>query len=630
MSPELLVRKKAETLIDTSYEGRWRSLQRAASNALTETSREWLPTLATMSLLTDDPKWAAKATQTLTAIVGSGLSLITPDRGKPVGQETFQLALAYDFMHDRISPPLVAGVQATLRAWGNWVWPETNPARAGAWGVENPADNYFWEFVRATWLAGLALDDAALIALSRQKWQKGLTWLQEHEPAGVFAEGSNYGIGSLVSILQALCSNFTATGEAVPDWCRGALWAMFEMTSPGMGAKTPWGDQASSYPAVQSDTDRFAALMMATFGSLPGPARYWLDNIARNRSKRAQSFWFEFMMYPSHIPPVTYQNPDAIVYADSGTGYVSTRSGWEKDAIQVQVMCGPTFSTHQDACGTFVVCRGNDWLIGHAKQWSASGLQHGAEFVNCISVDGRGQDNMLDKTAYVLQSVDKAGYTLWQIEGGQAYDYSLSSSNRIHPLKSWRRTLMYVKPDILFVHDRVEKAKATSSVVWNLNHHQTIVPGENGWITIKEGASEARVTQMIPNAPISLTPLALGPAAAVSSWKTSLAPPPGQLVDEFLVVFQFGPAGFTPLPVTKTALGAMVGDDEFTITPEGVVALVDHRVSPRDLALGDLLDASEDWLEAYEEQKPDEEEKVQAVVEAAQRLLSVVHQSEGG
>jgi hypothetical protein len=65
---------------------------------MTESSREWLPTLAAMSLLTDEPKYAARAEVLLASAVNSGYTLISADRGKPVGQEVLQLAIAYDWI----------------------------------------------------------------------------------------------------------------------------------------------------------------------------------------------------------------------------------------------------------------------------------------------------------------------------------------------------------------------------------------------------------------------------------------------------------------------------------------------------------------------------------------------------
>jgi hypothetical protein len=300
MTPDLLARKRAEMLTDTAYEGRWRSLKRVAeSNAMTESSREWLPTLAAMSLLTDEPKYAARAEVLLASAVNSGYTLISADRGKPVGQEVFQLAIAYDWLGDRLSPDMLARVGATLAAWGKWIWPETNFARAGAWGIDAPWDNYWMSFLTGSWLAGLALGDDALINLSRQKWQRGLAWILEHELGGFLVEGSTYGSGSLLALLQTLCANKTATGEELHPWFQSALSATFQLTTPGMGAKLPYGDAASDYKGVHSDTDRFSALLMAQFGGRADDAKAWLDGISRNRSKRAQSLWFEYAYYPS-------------------------------------------------------------------------------------------------------------------------------------------------------------------------------------------------------------------------------------------------------------------------------------------------------------------------------------------
>lgn len=616
ITPDLLSRKKAETLTDLAFNGRWKTLKGVAEDALKATSREWLPTYATMSLLTGDPRWAAKASQMIEGIP-DGPAIIAADRGKPVGQEVFQLAIAYDWMFDRLTPAAQAKAKLLLETWGKFPWPETNPARkANDWGVEMPWDNYFWSFLCGSWLAGLALGEndfngGALVAASKIRWDKGSKWLLEHQPGGIFAEGSSYGAGTLVSILLSLSANLTATGEALPAWANSAMLAIITQTTPGMGGKAPWGDQASSYPALHSDLDRLAVMLLANFGDLPISSKTWLNSIVRNRSKRGESAWFEYLLYPtgtiwSEYAPVLFD-------FDKPTGYFQSRSGIEKDAIQVSAMCGPTWSTHQDAAGSFYIVRGNDWLIGHAKTTSASGLQHGAEYVNCITVDNRGQDNTLDKSARVLRCEDNEKFSLWQCEAGQAYDYSVTSSQRIKPLKSWRRTLVFLKPNIVIVHDRIEKNNPASVVKLHINTKRD--PSE-GAVVI--GASEVYITGVMPN-PVTATsvPLKLGPGGAVSSYRWDIEPKTPQAVEEFLVVYQAGAVNFSPIPPVRTLLGVRVRDDEVQFLPDGTVQFVDHRVTPRDQALEELSNAVLEWM-------GDESEfYAQSVIASARKLLDV-------
>jgi hypothetical protein len=606
MTPELLTRKRAEMLTDTSYPGRWKSLTRAAGNAMVETSREWLPTLAAMSLLTDDPKWVARAEVLLQPVFTSGLSIITPDRGKPVGSEVFQLALTYNWLHDRLTPATVASLRATLEAWGQWIWPETNPARVGAWGIDAPWNNYYYEFLRGSWLAGLVLYGDSpvgdvLLNLAQKRWvDRAYPWLTQFCAGGYHVEGTNYGLGCLVSILQSVMANGTVLGvPSVMTFPNEAMQATFQTTTPGMGAKAPMGDQASSYPALHSDTDRLAVLMMATFGRQPGMCRYWLDNLVRDRCKRAQSFWFEYLYYPSHVAWDSYKTPENLYYSAPGPGYISRRSGWEKDAIQLQIVCGPKFSDHQDDAGTVVIARGNDWLAGHAKIWSASGLQKTAMFVNLPTVDGRPQNNQGDKTAMVTLRENTEDHLLVQMDLGRAYDYDTGGGHFIRPLKSFRRTVYYRLPNIVFIHDRIEKTNPNSGVAWNLNHHMP-APISGHSMTITEGQSQANV-ELIGNYPIVSQPLSLGKDSAgkaiTSSQMTSMVTSmdAGQPVDEFLCVYQIGPTGTIPLTVVPTPGGARVGDDEVIFNIDGTVQYVDHRISPRDKALTILAKATRTW-----------------------------------
>jgi hypothetical protein len=308
---------------------------------------------------------------------------------------------------------------------------------------------------------------------------------------------------------------------------------------------------------------------------------------------------------------------------DQPTGFMSSRSGPEKDAVQVSAVCGPTFSTHQDACGTFVIVKGNDFLVGHAKQWEASGLHHGAEFVNCPLVDGRGQDNMQDRTAHVTHVDDNEKRTIWQMEAGQAYDFSVTSSNRIKPLKSWRRSIVFLKPGVVIVHDRIEKNDPKSVVTLPINTHKALVP-VSGYLAAIEGSSALYVSQVNPLGPPLLKSLPLGPGGAVSSFQTIFQNPPGQPVDEFLMVYQVGANGFVPLPVAATDQGVEIGDDEFIFLPDGTVEYTDHRISPLDQALFELHNHCVEWDQLWEELDPHADTVAQAVIKSARALIKEV------
>jgi hypothetical protein len=308
---------------------------------------------------------------------------------------------------------------------------------------------------------------------------------------------------------------------------------------------------------------------------------------------------------------------------DQPTGFMSSRSGPEKDAVQVSAVCGPTFSTHQDACGTFVIVKGNDFLAGHAKQWETSGLHHGAEFVNCPLVDGRGQDNMQDRTAHVTHVDDNEKRTIWQMEAGQAYDFSVTSSNRIKPLKGWRRSIVFLKPGVVIVHDRIEKNDPKSVVTLPINTHKALVPAALG-LGLIEGNSALYVDPVGPLGPVAIQPLKLGPGGAISSYQAAWQNPPGQPVDEFLMVYQVGANGFVPFGVERTEGGVLVGEDEFIFLPDGTVEYTDHRISPLDQALFELHNHCVEWDQLWEELDPKADTVAEAVIKSARALIKEV------
>lgn len=617
-TPELLAAKKAEAAALTP---RWKSLVAVTKAAFTETSKDWVPNLALCYVITGEARYARRAYTLLKVVTDQGMVKFTADSGKPAAELMLSAALVYDWCFDQLAETEAINLAARMQAWEDWIWtPRDKP-----WGVDAPWDNYFHGFTLATWLYGLALGVDAAVNVARDKWlNRALPWLQTEAAGGFLQEGTNYGCGSLVSILMQLAAHKTATGEdLLPGWTDKAMTAKVHQTAPDFIAKAAFGDQASSYPAKHSDTDRIAFLLGLRFADVPAD-RFWLDTIKPNLNTRGQDFWQEFLFYRTDLVALDYTQWVPTFWVASGAGYLSTRSGWERDAVQVQAVCGKTFSTHQDAAGTFTITRGGDALLGHAKQWSESGIQHRAEFVNCITVNGQGQNTEQDKTAHVLACQDFGRYTLWQCEAGAAYDQR-SGSAWSRPLKRWRRTLVFLKPNIVVLYDRVEKNDPNAVVKLHLNMKNPL----QGSGLVSLGVSEMSVARLLPAAGTGTAiPLAIGPKGPdgqpiVSSYRWDVAPAPGQPTDEFLVAFQVGATGFVPLPATKTAGGVRVGDDEVIVHEDGAVEVADHRVSPRDLAMLAIGEASFDWEDAYHHGDAILEAKAQALIAAAKALIAV-------
>lgn len=294
-TPETLAAKKAEAAANVP---RWKSLKAVTQAAFTETSKDWIPNLALCYAITGDAKYARRAYTLLKLVTDKGMASFIADSGKPAAELMLYAALVYDWCNDALTDQERIGLESQMTDWNSWIW----APREKAWGVDAPADNYFAGFIEATWLYGLATSDEVSATLARDKFLKRLLpFLQTEEKGGFLVEGSNYGAGSLASILRFLAAHKTATGEnliGMTEWVEEAWWCQFHMTAPNMIGKAPLGDQASSYNSKHSDTDRAIGLLLATYAGMKEQVKPWLDNIKPSICTRGADFWFEWLWYP--------------------------------------------------------------------------------------------------------------------------------------------------------------------------------------------------------------------------------------------------------------------------------------------------------------------------------------------
>jgi hypothetical protein len=171
LTPPVLTRLKAQAAADSP---RWQTLKRACDKSGPPDWDIGVMDYALAYQVTGNPGYADKAITLMQLWVNGGLGTITGDSGYQVRVVLPAMAVGYDWCYDRLTPAQRAQFQTQMEQWADWVWPETNPARATAWAVDNPGNNYYHGFMM-TWLVGLALAGDSpkaigYIDLARQKW----------------------------------------------------------------------------------------------------------------------------------------------------------------------------------------------------------------------------------------------------------------------------------------------------------------------------------------------------------------------------------------------------------------------------------------------------------------------------
>lgn len=448
ITPAILATLKARAARGTD---RWRALKALADRP----SQTWdvgLISYALVYLVTGDPSYAAKAWALMSESMAAGLGQISRDQYYDTRSYFPAAAATYDWLDGWMSPAQRGQLQADLLTNSRAVWPETAPSRAGAWGVDNPGNNYYHGFLM-TWLAGLALGDDPTINLALKKWTTEVTpYLNGPAAGGCLYEGTSYSVDSLSFMLLNTVAHFTSTGTSLgTPWLNQALQFLAHLTTPEMDEVARWGDQTKDSP---QDARRLPFLIGAAQG-MPW-ARTWLDNAVPPLMQSRGNAWQEFLWYPEETPGVDYRLTWPGFAAAQGPGVVSSRSSWGPGAVQVAISAGATRESHQDrASGAFALHAGGEWLLGWDKMTRHSGIAQDTDASCCVTIGG------------ARQTWTQADVTQGRIEDTPAYTTLAADLTGAYAgqCSSYVREYLFLKPGTLFVRDTLAGVPAGVAVM---------------------------------------------------------------------------------------------------------------------------------------------------------------------
>ena len=135
---------------------RWQNVKTAADKALTLSGSidyAYIPVLGIAYQVTGDTRYANRA---ITALMSEAVSTntLTTDSYYNFRFGIPNISAGYDWCYDQMTTAQRQQVAKWLMDRADNVWSETNPARAGGWGLDDPTGNYFYGFL-TTWGAAL-------------------------------------------------------------------------------------------------------------------------------------------------------------------------------------------------------------------------------------------------------------------------------------------------------------------------------------------------------------------------------------------------------------------------------------------------------------------------------------------
>ena len=476
-----------------------------------------------MSQITQDSKYCQHAVAGTDAFVASEEALILKNQRAVVAADSYlqvgalvgNLALVYDWCRG-----VMTAAQRTR--WVNYanqaVWNVWNPREAkwgntvyawSGWGTDNPSNNYYYSFLRATMLLGLA---------TRGENPQAQTWLDmfrttrfENQLVPVFLrdltgggslEGTGYGtaMGALFRLYDWWQRS---TGENIANRTPHALDSlpyMMHNIVPTLNKLAPTGDHSRDSSASLFDYHRDYLMQLIRLypdNPMAGIAKSLLAASSVPQMRNSFMAYVDYLLEHSDVPaqPLTRLST---AYWASGVGQFSMRSSWTATATYSNFICGPYKESHASRDqGSFVIFNG-DWLALDANIFSHSGIQQIEAAHNLVRVEQNGQ--------VVRQVYNSPRCAMQALTDNPSYTYALANVTPVYgskgPVTRMEREYLFIKPSTFVVLDRAQTSGTGVQKIWTLN--LPVAPTvEGARISMVQGNNRLDVHRLAPE---GLTP----------------------------------------------------------------------------------------------------------------------------
>ncbi|MFO0632664.1 MAG: hypothetical protein U0168_07440 [Nannocystaceae bacterium] len=371
---------------------------------------------ALLGALTGEPQYCSYAVDRVDAWVASEEALVASGQAAEVAGDSYlyvgdhvgDLALVLDWCWDDVDADrrgrwIAYANQAVYNvwhpedaSWGGTVFPWSG------WSIDNPSNNYYYSFLRATMLLGLAAygshDDAQTwidtFRVAKIENQLVPTFTAQLQGGGS-REGTGYGVAmwrlfALYDLWQS------STGERIWDLTphtRDSLINFVHTTVPTLDRIAPIGDHARDSTAALFDYHRAYLLVLQRLVGPEDPLSPVVQQFLASCSvpEMTQGFMYgiDFMYADPSLPTAPLASLHDTWYAP-GTGSVFARTGWTSDAMWLGFMAGPYTESHAHRDqGQLLIHRGQ-WLAYDANIDSHSGIVQSESVHNLVRIDDGG------------------------------------------------------------------------------------------------------------------------------------------------------------------------------------------------------------------------------------------------
>jgi hypothetical protein len=441
---------------------------------------------ALVGQLTGNATYCTKAVATIEAQVTAAEAQISAGQAPVVAADSYldvgdmigDLALVYDWCFDQVTAAqrtrwLAYADQAVSNVWHHDTakWGSATIPWTG-WATDDPSDNYYYSFLRATMLLGLASKgedsqaDAWIAQFHDTKLMNELVpTFKADLVGGGSREGTGYGV-AMRRLFELYDLWQSTTGENIATTtthARQSLLSMLHQLMPTGDRIAPTGDQSRDSTAAFFDYHRnYLQELIQQFSGDRLASRAKTQLAASSLPTMSTGFMaaYDFLYDDAGV---TAQPVDLnTTYHASGIGEVYARSGWDTHATWVNLIAGPYTEehAHQDQ-GSLMIYK-DGWLAYDSVIDSHSGLPQETTAHSLVRIDSGGQPvrQIVGTTPGLTALHQGTGYTHAAADLTSAY-------NGNSAVQKVQREIVYLQPDVVIVFDRVQSAAGTTQT-WQL------------------------------------------------------------------------------------------------------------------------------------------------------------------
>ncbi len=470
---------------------------------------------ALLGQLTGDAKYCTKAVAEVDARVSADNAKIAAGQQPEVAANSYlhvgdligDVALTYDWCFDVASAQqkqrwLAYMDQTLFNLWHptEAIWGKTARPWLG-WSVDDPLNNYYYSFLRATMLVGLAAkgeDPKADEWIEQFRTKKMLGQLvpafDSELRGGGSLEGSAYGV-SMRGLWNLYDMWFSTTGEklqAKTKHARQSLRSFVHHVLPTLDRIAPTGDQPRDMTAMFFDYQReYLQELIQLYPHDPMAARAKTLLAATNlpQQARPEMLVYDFL-YDNADVAAAPMDDMATAYFASGIGQVYARSSWDTSATWLNFSAGPYTEDHAHQDQGSLLLYKDGWLAYDGVIDSANGIIQETGSHSLVRIDQGGQP---------IKQKLKTASEMVGVHAGPGWVYAAADVTPAYAgnpsITKVEREIVYLQPDTVVVYDRVATAADTTQT-WQLA--TPVSPAIAGTTATINAAHTLTVQRLVP------------------------------------------------------------------------------------------------------------------------------------